>query len=55
MAHADAKREGREGEAARWRKAAAEKRIRTRKVRGENLVKVWIEGDVAESEGGLKT
>lgn len=26
-----------------WRQAAAEKRIRTRKIRGENKVKVWIE------------
>jgi hypothetical protein len=42
-AHSYAKREGREGEAMRWRQAAAEKRIRTRKNRGENTVKVWIE------------
>lgn len=26
-----------------WRKAAAEKRIKTRKVRGGNAIKVWIE------------
>ena len=45
-AHADAKRESREAEAARWRTAAAEKRIRTRKVRGENSIKVWIAVDV---------
>jgi hypothetical protein len=30
-------------EALRWRTAAAEKRIKTRKLRGRGLVKVWIE------------
>lgn len=29
--------------AAKWRKAAAEKRIKTRRVRGTDSVKVWIE------------
>ena len=48
-AHADGKREGREGESSRWLKAAAENRIRTRKVRGEDAVKVWIEAAVTHS------
>ena len=38
-AHSDAARESREKETMRWRTAAAEKRIRTRKKRGENAVK----------------
>ena len=41
-ARSDAARESREREAMRWRTAAAEKRIRTRKNRGANTVKVWI-------------
>lgn len=44
-ARSDAEREARNNEALRWRKAAAEKRIRTRKTRGENTVKVWIESE----------
>jgi len=32
-----------ERESARWRQAAAEKRIRTRKMPGRDAVKVWIE------------
>jgi hypothetical protein len=38
----DARQRAQENEAIRWRKAAAEKRIRTRKTRGEDTVKVWI-------------
>jgi hypothetical protein len=34
---------GRNETAARWRLAAAEKRIKTRKQRGGDSVKVWIE------------
>jgi len=41
-AQSDAKRAGRDQECAAWRKAAAEKRIRVRKVRGQNAVKVQI-------------
>lgn len=39
----DARREGEQNEAAKWRKAAAEKRIKTRKVRGSNQVRVTME------------
>lgn len=42
-AHADARRAGRDAEAARWRTAAAEKRIKVRKVRGQSAVRVTIE------------
>jgi uncharacterized protein involved in type VI secretion and phage assembly len=35
--------EARAAEASRWRKAAAEKRIKVRKVRGMNMVRVTIE------------
>lgn len=41
--HAEAGRRGRETEAEKWRKAAAEKRIKTRKQPRQNSVKVWIE------------
>jgi hypothetical protein len=41
-ARSDAERESREQEAMRWRTAAAEGRIRTRKQRGENTATVWI-------------
>ncbi len=42
-AGSDAQKKARENEAARWRQAAAEKRIRTRKARGATTIKVWIE------------
>lgn len=42
-ARSDAQQKARDNEAMRWRQAAAENRIRTRKVRGENTVNVWIE------------
>ena len=45
----DARRAGREAEAARWRTAAAEKRITVRKVRGQAAVRVAI---VAETDKG---
>jgi len=41
-AQSNAKQEARELEASRWRKAAAEKRIKTRKQRNSDSVKVWI-------------
>jgi hypothetical protein len=41
-AQADARRAARDHEAARWRKAAAEKRIKVRKVRGQNAATVTI-------------
>ena len=36
-------------ESAKWRQAAADKRIKTRKLRGRNDIKVWIEPAVQES------
>lgn len=42
-AYSDGKHEARSTTAETWRKAAAEKRIKTRKQRGSNGVKVWIE------------
>jgi len=41
-AQADARRAGHEHEAAYWRRAAAEKRIKVRKVRGQSAVKVSV-------------
>jgi hypothetical protein len=41
-AYSDGKRSGSEATANNWRKAAVEKRIRTRKERGSNNVRVWI-------------
>lgn len=41
--HREATTTAREAECNRWRQAAAEKRIKTQKVRNQNLVKVWIE------------
>jgi len=41
--NADSKREGYKKADAHWERAAAEKRIRTRKLPGKNEVKVWIE------------
>jgi hypothetical protein len=42
-ANGDGRREARQTTEATWRKAAAEKRIKTRKVRNSTGVKVWIE------------
>ncbi len=42
-AHGDAVNETREQVSAKWQLAAAEKRIKTRKMRGSGQVKVWIE------------
>ena len=47
-AHSDARRTGRDAEAARWRTAAAERRIKVRKVRGRAAVRVVVE----PAEGG---
>jgi len=41
-AYSDGKRSGSENTANNWRRAAAEKRIKTRKVRGSQSVRVWI-------------
>lgn len=41
-AYSDGKRSGSEKTADNWRRAAAEKRIKTRKERGGNSVRVWI-------------
>lgn len=42
-AHEDGARDAKASEASFWRKAAAEKRIKTRKVRGSDSVRVTIE------------
>lgn len=42
--HTDATRDAEEKERTYWRKAAAEKRIKTRKMPGRAAVKVWVEG-----------
>jgi hypothetical protein len=42
-AHSNGARMAEEKTTERWRQAAAEKRIKTRKVRGTNGVRVWIE------------
>jgi hypothetical protein len=42
-AHREAEKRGAELEDYRWRLAAAQKRIKTRKQPGQGLVKVWIE------------
>lgn len=42
-AHSDGERQGREKTVHTWRKAAAEKRIKTRKLPSQGVVKVWIE------------
>ena len=42
-AHSEAKRQGYAMATEQWQKAAADKKIKTRKVRGSNSVKVWIE------------
>lgn len=41
--HQEAARVARETECNHWRQAAAEKRIKTQKIRGRAAVKVWIE------------
>lgn len=41
--HSDARRTGQQNESVKWRKAAANKQIKTRKQRGSNEIKVWIE------------
>lgn len=46
-AHADARRDGAAVEAARWRTAAAERRIKVRKVRGQAAVRVSIDSESA--------
>ncbi len=43
QAHSAGEKLASEAADAKWRKAAAEDRIRTRKVRGQDAVKVWIE------------
>lgn len=45
-AHNDGAREASDHEAATWRKAAAEGRLKTRKQQGQNKVTVWIEQGV---------
>jgi hypothetical protein len=47
-AASDAERAAKESTSARWRQAAAEKRIKTRKARGGSSVKVWIEPKLQE-------
>ncbi|MEN6534498.1 MAG: hypothetical protein ABFD89_12595 [Bryobacteraceae bacterium] len=42
-AHYDAARQAREQEAAKWQQAAADKRIKTRRMPKQGYVKVWIE------------
>lgn len=41
--HREATTHARAEEAEHWRRAAAEKRIKTQKVRGRDAVKVWVE------------
>lgn len=45
----DAEMRGHAKEIERWRQAAAEKRIRTRKQPGRNAVKVWIDPKIVET------
>ena len=42
-AYSEGRQQGRDATTQTWNKAAAEKRIKTRKIRGLNSVKVWIE------------
>lgn len=42
-AHKSSARTARESEAGKWRQAAADKRIKTRKLPRQGVVKVWIE------------
>ncbi len=48
--HHDADRMARETEAMEWKQAAADKRIRTRKLPKRGLCKVWIEPKITEKE-----
>ena len=48
-AHNDGARAAGQAEAARWRQAAAEKRIKTRKQRNTSGVKVWIVPSTGET------
>ena len=53
-AYSDGQHEARSATASTWRKAAAEKRIKTRKQRGGDSVKVWIEhADVTDMRNAL--
>ncbi len=45
-AHQESRERTAEKVNATWRKAAAEKRIKTRKLPGQNAVKVWVEPEV---------
>jgi hypothetical protein len=49
-AHGKGRREGQETETMRWRKAAAEKRIKTRKMPKSQTVKVWIDTPGVEGQ-----
>lgn len=54
QAHLDGEHQARSATASTWRKAAAEKRIKTRKQRGSDSVKVWIEhADVTDMRNAL--
>ena len=53
-AHSDGGHQARSTTAQTWQKAAAEKRIKTRKQRGSDRVKVWIErADVTDMRNAL--
>lgn len=43
FAHSDGEQTAQEAEQSKWRHAAAQGRIKTRKMRGRDAVKVWIE------------
>jgi hypothetical protein len=47
--HSHAERRGREEEDYRWRKAAADKRIKTRSYPKRGTIKVWIEPELKQS------
>lgn len=49
--HYDAAQRAHENEAAKWQRAAAEKRIKTRKLPAQGCVKVWIEPARRADEG----
>lgn len=48
-AHSDGEEKGAHEVNDRWRKAAAEKRIKTRKMPGRDSVKVWIEPELIKT------
>jgi len=52
-AHSDAARDASNKTERRWRQAAAEKRIKTRKYRGSDSVKVWIEDTCLFNQEGM--